>query len=48
MNTPIKAAEATVPAQNVEKTTGNTENKTAAPEEKKKVEVTTPAPVPVK
>ena len=47
MNTPIKAAEATVPAQNVEKTTGNTENKTAAPEEKK-VEVTNPAPVPVK
>lgn len=46
MNTPIKAAEANAPAQTVEKTAGNTENKIATPE--KKVEVTNPAPVSVK
>ena len=46
MNTPIKAVEATVPAQNVEKTAGNAEIKVITPE--KKVEVTPPASVSVK
>lgn len=46
MNTPIKAADANAPAQNDEKTAGNTETKIATPE--KKVEVTSPAPTSVK
>ena len=46
MNTPIKAVEAAVPAQNAEKTANNAEIKVVTPE--KKVEMTTPAPVTVK
>lgn len=42
MNTPSKAAEVTVPAQTVEKTTGNTDDKSGSPE--KKAEATNPAP----
>jgi hypothetical protein len=42
MNTPTKAVEATVPAQNVEKNAGKTDNKGGAPENK--AEVINPLP----
>jgi hypothetical protein len=43
MNTPNKAVEAHVPAQNADKTNGNSDNKTTAPTPEKKVEAASPA-----